>query len=124
MHLARSKKLRQQQGKILLEGRRLISDALDAGAFPLTVFFSTVERLRELPVNKLAQASLVKVKLQDIQICPDLEVAVDMIGNILAGVEFVWEIWRDTKLFFFWYNIFYDLCTFLTQHLIGSKATF
>lgn len=83
-NLARSKKLREQQGKILLEGRRLISDALDAGASPVTVFFSTVERLQELPVDKLARASLVKVKLEDVRIWPDLEAAADTIGNALA----------------------------------------
>ncbi|MCJ8740594.1 hypothetical protein PDJAM_G00060820 [Pangasius djambal] len=80
VNLARSKKLREQQGKILLEGRRLISDALDAGASPLTVFFSTVERLQELPVSKLTQASLVKVKLEDVRIWPDLDMAVDMMA--------------------------------------------
>lgn len=81
IHLAHSKKLREQQGKILLEGRRLISEALEAGASPLTVFFSALERLQELPVNKLAQASLVKVKLEDVRIWPDLEAEVDMIGR-------------------------------------------
>lgn len=81
VHLARSKKLREQQGKILLEGRRLISEALEAGASPLTVFFSAMERLQELPVNKLAQASLVKVKLEDVQIWPDLDGKIDMIGR-------------------------------------------
>ncbi|KAK3555761.1 hypothetical protein QTP86_028963 [Hemibagrus guttatus] len=81
MHLARSKKLREQQGKILLEGRHLISEALEAGASPLTVFFSAVERLQELPVNKLTQASLVKVKLEDVRIWTDLDVEVDMIGK-------------------------------------------
>ncbi|KAK3523996.1 hypothetical protein QTP70_017509, partial [Hemibagrus guttatus] len=80
MHLARSKKLREQQGKILLEGRHLISEALEAGASPLTVFFSAVERLQELPVNKLTQASLVKVKLEDVRIWTDLDVEVDMIA--------------------------------------------
>ncbi|KAG7321292.1 hypothetical protein KOW79_015707 [Hemibagrus wyckioides] len=80
IHLARSKKLREQQGKILLEGRRLISEALEAGASPLTVFFSVLERLQELPVNKLAQASLVKVKLEDVRIWPDLKAEVDMIA--------------------------------------------
>ncbi|KAI5620177.1 rRNA methyltransferase 3B, mitochondrial [Silurus asotus] len=78
--LARSKKLRSQQGKILLEGRRLISDALDAGASPLAVFFSTEERLHKLPVNRLTHASLVKVKLDDVQIWPDLDMPLDMIA--------------------------------------------
>lgn len=92
MNLARSKKLREQQGKILLEGRRLVCDALDAGVSPLVVFFSTAERLQELPVNKLAHASLVKVKLEDVRIWPDVDAAVDMIGSALVGVEFVCQI--------------------------------
>ncbi|KAG8001924.1 rRNA methyltransferase 3 [Nibea albiflora] len=70
--IARSRAFREQQGKILLEGRRLICDALNAGAKPQTVFFSTVERLRELPLDKLKRATLVKVKFEDIKIWSDL----------------------------------------------------
>ncbi|KAJ8347713.1 hypothetical protein SKAU_G00263020 [Synaphobranchus kaupii] len=70
--VARSRKFREQQGKVLLEGRRLICDALAAGAIPQMIFFSTVERLRELPLDKLRRASLVKVKFEDIKIWSDL----------------------------------------------------
>ncbi|KAM6960534.1 rRNA methyltransferase 3A, mitochondrial [Aplochiton taeniatus] len=70
--VARSRTFREHQGKILLEGRRLICDALKAGANPQMVFFSTVERLRELPLDKLKRATLVKVKFDDIKIWSDL----------------------------------------------------
>ncbi|XP_036415392.1 rRNA methyltransferase 3A, mitochondrial [Colossoma macropomum] len=70
--IARSRAFREQQGKVLLEGRRLICDALAAGAAPQTLFFSRVERLCELPLDKLRQASLVKVKFEDIKIWSDL----------------------------------------------------
>ncbi|KAI4880587.1 hypothetical protein NFI96_018135, partial [Prochilodus magdalenae] len=70
--IARSRAFREQQGKILLEGRRLICDALAAGAVPQVLFFSRVERLCELPLHKLQQASLVKVKFEDIKIWSDL----------------------------------------------------
>uniref|UniRef100_A0A3Q0RJQ5 Mitochondrial rRNA methyltransferase 3a n=1 Tax=Amphilophus citrinellus TaxID=61819 RepID=A0A3Q0RJQ5_AMPCI len=70
--VARSRTFREHQGKILLEGRRLICDALDAGAKPQTVFFSTVDRLRELPLDKLRRATLVKVKFEDIKIWSDV----------------------------------------------------
>ncbi|XP_074535696.1 rRNA methyltransferase 3A, mitochondrial [Halichoeres trimaculatus] len=70
--VARSRTFRENQGKILLEGRRLICDALDAGANPQMVFFSSVDRLRELPVDKLKRATLVKVKFEDIKIWSDL----------------------------------------------------
>uniref|UniRef100_A0A8C9YX87 RNA 2-O ribose methyltransferase substrate binding domain-containing protein n=1 Tax=Sander lucioperca TaxID=283035 RepID=A0A8C9YX87_SANLU len=70
--VARSRTSREHQGKILLEGRRLICDALDAGANPQMVFFSTLDRLRELPLDKLKRATLVKVKFEDIKIWSDL----------------------------------------------------
>ncbi|MFT7818355.1 rRNA methyltransferase 3, mitochondrial [Arapaima gigas] len=69
---ARSRKYREQQGKVLLEGRRLICDALLAGAVPHTLFFSSVDQLRELPLDKLRRTSLVKVKPEDIQLWSDL----------------------------------------------------
>ncbi|XP_072547361.1 rRNA methyltransferase 3A, mitochondrial [Salminus brasiliensis] len=70
--IARSREFREQQGKVLLEGRRLICDALAAGASPQALFFSKVERLCELPLDKLRQASLVKVKFEHIKIWSDL----------------------------------------------------
>ncbi|KAK7883100.1 hypothetical protein WMY93_029274 [Mugilogobius chulae] len=70
--VARSRTFREHQGKILLEGRRLISDALNAGANPQIVFFSSVDRLLELPVNKLKRATIVKVKFEDIKMWSDL----------------------------------------------------
>ncbi|KAK5868823.1 hypothetical protein PBY51_009800 [Eleginops maclovinus] len=70
--VARSRTFREHQGKILLEGRRLICDALNAGANPQMVFFSTADRLRELPLDKLKRATLVKVKFEDIKTWSDV----------------------------------------------------
>ncbi|CAG6001109.1 unnamed protein product [Menidia menidia] len=70
--VARSRTFREHQGKILLEGKRLICDALDAGASPQMVFFSTADRLRELPLDRLRRATLVKVKFEDIKLWSDL----------------------------------------------------
>ncbi|XP_061538698.1 rRNA methyltransferase 3A, mitochondrial isoform X1 [Phycodurus eques] len=78
--VARSRTFREQQGKVLLEGRRLICDALNAGAVPQTVFFSTPERLRELPLDKLRRAVLVKVKFEDIKLWSDLVAPQGVIG--------------------------------------------
>ncbi|XP_017559884.1 rRNA methyltransferase 3B, mitochondrial [Pygocentrus nattereri] len=80
VNLARSKKLREQQGKILLEGRRLISEALDAGASPQTIFFTAMERLQELPLSKLTQAGLIRVKPEDIRIWSDVDPPQDLIA--------------------------------------------
>lgn len=81
MSVARSRTFREHQGKILLEGRRLICDALDAGAKPQMVFFSTVDRLRELPLDKLKRATLIKVKFEDIKIWSDLVAPQGVIGE-------------------------------------------
>lgn len=70
--VARSRTFREHQGKILLEGKRLICDALKAGVSPQMVFFSTANQLLELPVDKLKRATLVKVKFEDIKTWSDL----------------------------------------------------
>ncbi|KAM4742512.1 rRNA methyltransferase 3A, mitochondrial [Anableps anableps] len=70
--IARSRTFREHQRKILLEGRRLICDALEAGARPQTVFFSALDRLRELPLDKLRGATVVKVKFEDIKLWSDV----------------------------------------------------
>ncbi|EMP37751.1 RNA methyltransferase-like protein 1 [Chelonia mydas] len=78
--IAKSKKFRDQHGKILLEGQRLIKDALDAGAVPQTFFFSTVGHLKELPEEKLKKTTLVKVKFEDIKNWSDLIAPQGLIG--------------------------------------------
>lgn len=80
--LAKSKKFRDHHGKILLEGRRLIRDALQAGAVLQTLFFSTVGHLKELPEAELKRASLVKVKFEDIRSWSDLVTPQGLIGKL------------------------------------------
>ncbi|RLV97108.1 hypothetical protein DV515_00012107, partial [Chloebia gouldiae] len=70
--IAKSKKFRDNHGKVLLEGHRLIKDALEAGAVPQTLFFSTVGHLKLLPEAEIKRASLVKVKFEDIKTWSDL----------------------------------------------------
>ncbi|XP_063002867.1 rRNA methyltransferase 3, mitochondrial [Elgaria multicarinata webbii] len=78
--LAKSRDFRERHGKILLEGRRLITDALAAGAVPQTLFFSTVSHVKELPVDKLKGASLVKVKFEDLKAWSDVITPQGVIG--------------------------------------------
>ncbi|NXT73764.1 MRM3 methyltransferase, partial [Zapornia atra] len=78
--IAKSKKFRDNHGKVLLEGQRLIGDALEAGAVLQTLFFSTVGHLKELPEAKLKGASLVKVKFEDIKTWSDLITPQGLIG--------------------------------------------
>ncbi|XP_077064954.1 rRNA methyltransferase 3A, mitochondrial [Siphateles boraxobius] len=70
--VARSRTFREKEGKVLLEGRRLICDALSAGASPQMLFFSAVEKLQELPLDKLQQVKLIKVKYEDMKTWSDL----------------------------------------------------
>ena len=79
--IARSRTFRENQGKILLEGKRLICDALEAGAHPQMVFFSRVEKLCELPLDKLKRATLVKVKFEEIKIWSELVAPQGVMGT-------------------------------------------
>ncbi|NXP67131.1 MRM3 methyltransferase, partial [Chloropsis cyanopogon] len=78
--IAKSKKFRDHHGKVLLEGHRLIKDALEAGAVPQTLFFSTVGHLKLLPEAEIKQASLVKVKFEDIKTWSDLVAPQGLLG--------------------------------------------
>lgn len=85
--VARSRTYREHQGKILLEGRRLICDALEAGASPQTVFFSSVNRLQELPLDKLRRAKLIKVEFDSIKTWSDLVAPQGIIGKDGGGAR-------------------------------------
>ncbi|XP_072099699.1 rRNA methyltransferase 3A, mitochondrial isoform X2 [Mobula birostris] len=83
MIIAKSKKFREQHGKVLLEGRRLITDALRAGARLETLFFSNLDSLKELPVEKLKHAELIKVKFEEIKMWSDLVTPQGALGIFL-----------------------------------------
>ncbi|KAF4098262.1 rRNA methyltransferase 3B, mitochondrial [Onychostoma macrolepis] len=80
VNIARSKKLREQQGKVVLEGKYLIRSALEAGAVAQTVYFSSVDALRELPLDKLRPASIVKIRMEDPKIWSDLDISKNIIA--------------------------------------------
>ncbi|KAI2651060.1 rRNA methyltransferase 3B, mitochondrial [Labeo rohita] len=80
VNIARSKKLREQQGKVVLEGKHLIRSALDAGAIAQTVYFSSVDALRELPLDKLRRTSTVKVRMEDTKFWSDLDISKNIIA--------------------------------------------
>ena len=64
----------------------MICDALAVGANPQMVFFSSVEKLSELPLGKLKRATLVKVKFEDIKIWSDLVAPQGVIGMLVQYV--------------------------------------
>uniref|UniRef100_F7IGM0 Mitochondrial rRNA methyltransferase 3 n=1 Tax=Callithrix jacchus TaxID=9483 RepID=F7IGM0_CALJA len=97
MTIVKSRPFREKQGKILLEGRRLIADALKAGAVPKVFFFSRVEYLKELPVDKLKGVSLIKVKFEDIKDWSDLVTPQGIMG-IFAKPDHVKMTYPKTQL--------------------------
>ncbi|XP_022086421.1 rRNA methyltransferase 3, mitochondrial-like [Acanthaster planci] len=79
MMLAKSRKLRDQKGRVMLEGRRLITDAIESGLQAHTIFFSRLENLQGIPVNK-TRATLVKVPFKDITMWSDVVTTQGVIG--------------------------------------------
>ncbi|KAB1265682.1 rRNA methyltransferase 3; mitochondrial [Camelus dromedarius] len=82
MTIVKSRPFREKQGKILLEGRRLIADALKAGAVPKVFFFSRLDYIKELPIEKLKGVGLIKVKFEDIKDWSDLVTPQGIMGCV------------------------------------------
>ncbi|KAG9492627.1 hypothetical protein GDO78_000891 [Eleutherodactylus coqui] len=78
--IAKSKKFRERHGQILLEGQRLLMDALAAGAVLQTLFFSSRDQLKTLPPEKLVKANLIKVNFGDIKMWSDLVAPQGLMG--------------------------------------------
>lgn len=98
MTVVKSRTFREKQGKILLEGRRLIADALRAGAVPKMFFFSRLDYLKELPADKLQGARLLKVKFEDIKEWSDLVTPQGIMGQWLPGASLAVEAEDDLFL--------------------------
>ncbi|XP_039742167.1 rRNA methyltransferase 3, mitochondrial isoform X1 [Pteropus medius] len=97
MTIVKSRPFREKRGKILLEGRRLIADALKAGAVPQVFFFSRLEYIKELPIDKLKGVSLIKVKFEDIKDWSDLVTPQGIMG-IFAKPDHVTMTYPETQL--------------------------
>ncbi|KAM5273790.1 rRNA methyltransferase 3, mitochondrial [Ctenodactylus gundi] len=96
MTIVKSRPFREKQGKILLEGRRLIADALKAGAIPKVFFFSRLEYIKELPIDKLKDVNLIKVKFEDIKDWSDLVTPQGIMG-IFAKPDHVKMTYPETQ---------------------------
>ncbi|XP_070571729.1 rRNA methyltransferase 3, mitochondrial-like [Ptychodera flava] len=69
--LMRSRKYREQTKKVLLEGRRLISDAILAGGECNTVYFSRVENLEGIPWYD-TKAEFLKIPYKEVKLWSDV----------------------------------------------------
>lgn len=69
---AKSKKLRQKTQQILLEGQRLISDALLAGAKCCSIYFTSEVDPNKLPLDPSSQIPIYKVKYKHLKLWSDV----------------------------------------------------
>ena len=70
--IVKKPKDRRLNGKILLEGERLIADAMKAGVPLEAVFFSKLELLEKLPLGRYPDAQLYQVSQASIQLWSEL----------------------------------------------------
>ncbi|XP_043468955.1 rRNA methyltransferase 3, mitochondrial [Leptopilina heterotoma] len=75
----KSKKQRKKLNKILLEGKRLITDALQAGLVPEKIIFSRNPDLEKLPLNR-SQTEIYKVPYRTIQLWSSLSTPSGLMG--------------------------------------------
>ena len=72
--------MREKKGLILLEGHRLISDAIDAGVDFKALYFTKVELLQMVPWQ-LAQCHLYKVQQKQMKLWSDVMTPSGVMGN-------------------------------------------
>jgi len=72
--------MREKKGLILLEGQRLISDAIDAGVHVKSLYFSKVETLQTIPWQQ-TQCNLYKVQQRQMKLWSDVVTPSGVMGN-------------------------------------------
>ncbi|XP_022246729.1 rRNA methyltransferase 3, mitochondrial-like isoform X2 [Limulus polyphemus] len=82
MTLLKSRKKREKKERILLEGRRLISDAISADIHPESIFFSQEQNLREIPLNEVVNVQLFKVSYKQLSLWSDLTTSPGVMGCV------------------------------------------
>lgn len=84
--MVKSSKARKASGKILLEGERLIRDAVEAGAEAEMIFFSNTDLLKSIPMTS-KQPELYQVNHNAIQLWSEMTTSPGIIGNRFASNE-------------------------------------
>ncbi|XP_011869945.1 PREDICTED: rRNA methyltransferase 3, mitochondrial [Vollenhovia emeryi] len=74
----KTKKQREKNGQMLLEGYRLIKDALEAGVVPKVIFFNRLSDI--LPLSLPAEVTLYKIPYRTIQLWSNLTTSPGIIG--------------------------------------------
>ncbi|PIK56934.1 putative rRNA methyltransferase 3, mitochondrial [Apostichopus japonicus] len=79
MTMAKNRKLRERNNKVILEGKRLVHDALSVGAKCHTLFFSLTSNLNGLPIDKM-ETELVKIPYKEFKIWSGLSTPQGIVG--------------------------------------------
>ena len=80
----KSKKGRNKQNRVLLEGKRLILDALKAGAVCENIYFSKIENLGEIKkYQNLNSIGIYKVVYRHLQTWSDLSTCPGIMGKVI-----------------------------------------
>lgn len=80
MTLSKNRKLRERKNKVILEGKRLIRDALSVGATCHTIFFSAISNLKGLPINEM-ETELVKLPYKEFETWSNLSTPQGIVGK-------------------------------------------
>lgn len=82
----RSRKTRERNSRIILEGVRLINDAIDAGLKPEIILFSRNADVMKLPLPDTG-IKLFKVPYRVIQTWSTLVTPPGLMGNLIKFIE-------------------------------------
>ncbi|CAL1279815.1 unnamed protein product [Larinioides sclopetarius] len=78
--ILKNKKLREQKGKMLIEGKRLINDAIAAGMILETIYFSREKELAELKFKFQENVEIFKVFYKTLQLWSNLTTCPGIMG--------------------------------------------
>ena len=84
---AKSRKEREKQNVILLEGRRLILDALQNGAHLKHLYFNDLTSVSNIPPKLLGDAELYKVQYRHLKLWSDTVAPVGILGKMYVFNE-------------------------------------
>ncbi|XP_014664011.1 PREDICTED: rRNA methyltransferase 3A, mitochondrial-like [Priapulus caudatus] len=76
----KSRKKRESMGKILLEGKRLIRDAILAGAQADSLFFTKRDLLSDIPLDMVGACKLYKISYKQMCLWSDVETPSGIVG--------------------------------------------
>lgn len=81
----KTKKKREKNNLILLEGLRLIEDAIQSGAKPKVIFFSRLSDI--LPLSLPKGVDLYKIPYRTIQLWSNLTTSPGVLGKYIENLE-------------------------------------